>query len=163
MTAYPQVAGPATGERLLKKVLVLIVLAALSACATPSDRPEDAAAEVNALAERLDTIIRTRDRAALEQIVAPDFHQVLGDGSHVDRATFIKALTAPGPDIPFKTADRNVRIADRTAIVTFSLTYGAENDPSHPSLKAFVVDVYRLDHARWLLQFEQIGMKRAGN
>lgn len=145
----------------MKNALLFLSIIALAACATPSQASPSAAAEVDALAQRLDTIIRTRDRAALEQIVAPDFDQVLGDGSRIDRATFIQALTAPGPEVPFKTPNRRVRVAERTAIVTFQLTYGVENDPAHPPLRAFVVDVYRQDEARWLLEFEQIGVKRA--
>jgi ketosteroid isomerase-like protein len=132
----------------------------LAACATRDQAPANAATEVDALAQRLDTVIRARDRAALEEIVAPDFDQVLGNGSQVDRATFIAALTASGPDMPFRTDNRRVRIADRTAIVTFTLTYGTEADRSHPPLKAFVVDVYRQDRDSWLLVFEQIGVKR---
>lgn len=144
----------------MKRMLLLLAIVGLTACTTPHETPHDAAAEVESLAERLDSVIRARDRAALEQIVAPDFDQVLGDGSRVDRATFIKALTEPGPDVPFKTTDRRVRIADQTAIVTFALTYGIENDPARPPFRAFVVDIYRRDEARWLLEFEQVGVKR---
>ena len=111
------------------------------------------AVDIEATAARLDAIILARDRLALNAAIAADFEQVLGDGSRVNRAGFIDALTN-GPVAEFSVGERRARSIGQAAVVTFTLKY-----PNGP--KVFVVDIYRRASQRWILEFEQITVPRA--
>jgi hypothetical protein len=136
----------------------------LSACTTARGGvPLYSGAEsVESVARQLDAAILSRDAVTLQQIVAPGFLQVLGDGSRADRALFIERLTAPGPTVDYVVSPRAIRMLGDSAVVTFSVDYPIADGAPGELRRAHVVDVYHRRGGVWRLEFEQLTVRRHG-
>jgi hypothetical protein len=113
-------------------------------------------------AQSLDAAIHAGNAGSLQQLVAPSFTQVLGDGQRVDREGYIRALSRP-LGVAYRTASLSVCGWGDTAIVTFDAEFDAPR-PSLPPVRAFIVNVWQrstspASSAGWQLAFEQIGVR----
>jgi hypothetical protein len=140
----------------------VVTLLATSALACPP-LPSPAAAQVNQAVAAIDGAIRSADRKALERNVARSFEQVLGNGERVGRTRFIDALSQ-GSGIQFTVSHLRTCGWPDTAVVTFDADFDTGEGSDRRTVSTFIVDLYKREtqrgRPRWVLAFEQIGVRR---
>ncbi len=101
-------------------LLCAVFCVACAACATPPSRPKgDEMAALRRQADAWDRAIVTRDRAAIEANVAPDFRNIDGRGDVSDRAAFLAGLLDPDLQIdPYTVEDFDCRLYGDVALLT---------------------------------------------
>jgi ketosteroid isomerase-like protein len=111
------------GPRTARLFLLLSLLAAIAACASHrTESPPDVgslAATLARQADAWDKAIVRKDVAAIATNMADDFRNIRNNGSVVDKATFLRDITAPELVIdPYTVEDFDVRIYGDTALLS---------------------------------------------
>jgi ketosteroid isomerase-like protein len=105
---------------------ILIGLAVLLIGAVPharaAENPAVVEKELIALEGARREAIRRQDFARLEQIYAPEFVAVAGDGQIIDRAQLFAAFRRADPTVTYASTEPRVRISGETAIFIGRLT-----------------------------------------
>ena len=118
--------------------------------------------EVRGLADQLDVATRTKDKAALEQLIASDFVFVRGSGRVGDRADVVSAFTSPTIAVKdVKNEERKLTDLGNTVLVAAKVQLSGTEEG-----KAFVerfrsVDVWAKRNGAWQIVYTQITMLKA--
>jgi ketosteroid isomerase-like protein len=119
-------------------ILAVLPLAALA----------DTSSELRAIEEARRAAIKAKDFQALEQIYAPDFLAVAGNGQVVDRATLFGVFGKTDPSITFTTDEIRVLDAGQTAVFFGRLT--GKTPDGKRVLAARFTHVFVRRHGRWV-------------
>jgi ketosteroid isomerase-like protein len=115
--------------------------------------------EVRGLADQLDVATRTKDRAALERLIASDFVFVRGSGRVGDRADVVSTFTSPAMTVTdVKNEERKLIDLGDTVLVAAKVQLSGTEER-----KAFVenfrsVDVWAKRNGAWQVVYTQITM-----
>ena len=110
------------------------------------------AAELEALEDELAYAVRTRDRAAAEQLLDPDFTLTsgLGTGLLVPRDGWLEGLEAIETSA-LRVRDRQARAFGDTAVVAFRMDWSATLEGDDLSGPYLVTDVWHRAEGGWRL------------
>jgi ketosteroid isomerase-like protein len=135
--------------------LLLIIAAVSPAWAGSAD-------EVKALADQLDVATRTKDKAALERLIASDFVFVRGSGRVGDRADVVNTFTSPALTVKeVRNDERKLIDLGETVLVAAKVQLSGTEDG-----KSFVenfrsVDVWARRGGTWQVVYTQITLLKA--
>jgi ketosteroid isomerase-like protein len=135
--------------------LLLVIAAASPAWAGSAD-------EVKALADQLDVATRTKDKAALERLIASDFVFVRGSGRVGDRADVVNTFTSPALTVKeVRNDERRLIDLGETVLVAAKVQLSGTEDG-----KSFVenfrsVDVWARRGGTWQVVYTQITLLKA--
>lgn len=135
----------------IRPLVLLILLPAAAFAQDQSAAPDSVRTALLRLEERWDDALVKKDRATLEGILAPGFMFIDADGSITRRAQLLEGVMAPELEIdPFVTRDVEVRLYDKTAVLTgwFEQTGRWRGQPYRQ--RARYTDVYVLGPAGWM-------------
>jgi len=138
------------GIRSVAACLLLVIAALPPARAGSAD-------EVQALADQLDVATRTKDKAALERLIASDFVFVRGSGRIGDRADVVGTFTSPALTVKeVRNEERKLIDLGETVLVAAKVQLSGTEDG-----KAFVenfrsVDVWARRNGAWQVVYTQI-------
>jgi ketosteroid isomerase-like protein len=138
------------GARSFVACLLLVIVAVAPARAGSAD-------EVKALADQLDVATRTKDKAALERLIASDFVFVRGSGRVGDRADVVSTFTSPALVVKeVRNDERKLIDLGETVLVTAKVQLSGTEDG-----KVFVenfrsVDVWAKRNGAWQVVYTQI-------
>jgi len=109
-------------------------------------------AELAALEDELADAVRTRDRAAAERLLDPDFTltSALGTGLLIPRDGWLEGLAAIETSA-LAVRDRQARVFADTAVVVFRMDWGATLEADDLSGPYLVTDVWQRAERDWRL------------
>jgi Domain of unknown function (DUF4440) len=110
------------------------------------------AAELEALEDELADAVRTRDRAAAERLLDPDFTLTsgLGTGLLVPRDGWLEGLAAIETSA-LAVRDRQAHVFEDTAVVVFRMDWSATLEGDNLSGPYLVTDVWHRAEGDWRL------------
>jgi ketosteroid isomerase-like protein len=145
---------------MMKKSFVLAALFALSACSLLSRNHGDdyGADQIVKLEHSWNNAIRTRDSAALDKLLAPDFILAADGRTHgaVHRSTWLSATMRP---VAFDTlGSDNIRVSVRgdTATATLRTFWRARISGQHVSAASRVSDLWVKRQGRWQVRSRRV-------
>ena len=132
-------------------LVALLILLPATAFAQEPAAPDSVRHSLIQLEERWDDAIVRKDRALLERILAPGFVFIDADGSITRRNELLDGIMAAELEIdPFVTRDVEVRLYDRTAVLTGWFEQTGRYRGQAFRQRARYTDVYVLGPTGWM-------------
>jgi ketosteroid isomerase-like protein len=125
----------------------LLLLVALAVVATPC-RASDVAQELTRIEALRREAIKTGNFGILEQIYAPNFIAVAGNGQVIDRTRLFAIFKQTDPSLVFSTDEVQVQASGSTAVFIGRLT--ARNSSGAVAFQSRFSHVFIQDGARWV-------------
>ncbi len=141
------------------RVVVMFLSTAVVAVASAAAGSVD---EVKVFADRLDVATKSKDKAALERLIADDFVFIRGSGRVGDKADVVNTFTSPALAVTeLKNDERRLIDLGDTVLVAAKVQLSGLEDG-----KAFVenfrsVDVWAKRYGTWQVVYTQITMLKA--
>ncbi|MDQ7949177.1 MAG: nuclear transport factor 2 family protein [Pedobacter sp.] len=133
----------------MKKFSILLLFLALSFAVQAQDKADK---QVLAAVGQLKSAMISGERAALDEIAAPELSYGHSSGKVEDKATFVESIASGKSDfVSIELKNQNVQVSGKTALVRHEL-HAKTNDGGKPGeVHLGILLVFQKQHGQWKL------------